>query len=684
MASLSPAPKLQFFSAAGVPLVGGKVYSYEAGTTTPLATYTSSAGNVENANPVILNSRGEGEIWLAQNSYKLVLKDSNDVEIWTVDNIAGAASQADLQALISSLSATSGASEIGFIQDYADAVARTVENKLREWVSVLDFGADPTGTTDSRAAIQLALDSGAKCVIFPEGTYLINSLSPDSPVPVVGYDNLNCFCLYINENIDIELLGFGATLKRTNSPINCSKYILFNVISDGIFKMDGFHVETPLGTPGAGNTPGTIIGHFENCNGLTLSNLTTVTTGGFEIFSCKNVVVDTVQLSEGIDHISFDTTSGVYSENITITNCQFYDVQFDSIDLNNAVKDFVIEGNVFVNANVVNLETEDRNEFIDIGGATYPIKNGVIANNVMIEEKGFGNRFIYVKQQTESLIIANNVMVWGQTRYTTVEGIKLNFSGSNIKISNNFIDNVDIGMNFENAVGANLIISDNTFKNFTQYGLNLEIGDAVITGNKFLVTDSSITSNLYGMRIDSAVSANVTNNVIDLYNSASSMGIRFTASNTGSPSNVSGNIVKNCGIGIVHNLGNANYTGNVISDCYGSAFSAVNSGKNITFNCNHMTDNFRNGQNVVIQSITCNATVQFLAVSNIVCNSNFIGEAARNTEIGLIKFDPTDAAANSSLMAVGNMISADCSVRQIDYTAGYANQVTANNLPTAA
>ena len=41
MAILSPLPKMQFFSTAGVPLVGGKLYTYAAGTTTPLATYTT-------------------------------------------------------------------------------------------------------------------------------------------------------------------------------------------------------------------------------------------------------------------------------------------------------------------------------------------------------------------------------------------------------------------------------------------------------------------------------------------------------------------------------------------------------------------------------------------------------------------------------------------------------------------
>jgi hypothetical protein len=89
MTVLSPSPKAQFLDASGAPLVGGKVYTYAAGTTTPLATYTTGAGTVANANPVILDSRGEANIWYTTGtSYKVVLADSADALIWTVDNIA--------------------------------------------------------------------------------------------------------------------------------------------------------------------------------------------------------------------------------------------------------------------------------------------------------------------------------------------------------------------------------------------------------------------------------------------------------------------------------------------------------------------------------------------------------------------------------------------------------------------
>ena len=86
-AMLTPSPKVQFFESNGEPLVGGKLYTYAAGTTVPLATYTDFTGNTTNANPVILDSRGEANVWLGPSRYKWVLYDADDVLIWSVDGI---------------------------------------------------------------------------------------------------------------------------------------------------------------------------------------------------------------------------------------------------------------------------------------------------------------------------------------------------------------------------------------------------------------------------------------------------------------------------------------------------------------------------------------------------------------------------------------------------------------------
>jgi hypothetical protein len=82
----------QFFTNNGTPLSGGKLYTYAAGTTTPLASYTSNSGVTAHANPIILDSAGRvpgGEIWLSSARYKFALYTSVNVLIATYDNVAG-------------------------------------------------------------------------------------------------------------------------------------------------------------------------------------------------------------------------------------------------------------------------------------------------------------------------------------------------------------------------------------------------------------------------------------------------------------------------------------------------------------------------------------------------------------------------------------------------------------------
>jgi hypothetical protein len=89
MAGLTPSPKQQIFGSDGLPLVGGKIYTYAGGTSTPIATYTDYTAATANTNPIILDSLGQANIWLVNTtSYKFIVKDANDVLLYTVDNIA--------------------------------------------------------------------------------------------------------------------------------------------------------------------------------------------------------------------------------------------------------------------------------------------------------------------------------------------------------------------------------------------------------------------------------------------------------------------------------------------------------------------------------------------------------------------------------------------------------------------
>lgn len=109
-ASLMPHPRQQFFTASGVPLAAGLIYTYAAGTSTPQAAYTDSTGAVALSNPIVLDAGGFASIWLSAANYKIVAMDANSVTQWTVDNVSSV-SQAELQAgnTFSSLTVTGNA-----------------------------------------------------------------------------------------------------------------------------------------------------------------------------------------------------------------------------------------------------------------------------------------------------------------------------------------------------------------------------------------------------------------------------------------------------------------------------------------------------------------------------------------------------------------------------------------------
>ena len=176
--SLAPTPKLQFFDANGAPLAGGLLYTYEAGSTTPLASYTDSTGVSANTNPIVLDSRGEANVWLENAIYKVALYSATNVLIWTVDNVSSA---------LALLAAPGGSALVGYLPAGTGAVETTVQTKLRQYVSVFDFMTSAqitdvqagTLAVDVTSAIQAAIDAvftaGGGGVFVPGGKYRITS-----------------------------------------------------------------------------------------------------------------------------------------------------------------------------------------------------------------------------------------------------------------------------------------------------------------------------------------------------------------------------------------------------------------------------------------------------------------------------------------------------------------------------
>jgi hypothetical protein len=153
---------IQMFSNIGIPLAGGSVETYLAGTTTPVTTYTDSTGTTQNQNPISLSPAGRLQsvggapvaCWVPQGTaHKMVILDSSSNFVMSIDNLTAINDPSTLLALLSTVSTPS-------VLGGADIVA----NAMRSY--------DVLATV--RAAQVPSLAAGQTLVIDLEGGTLVN------------------------------------------------------------------------------------------------------------------------------------------------------------------------------------------------------------------------------------------------------------------------------------------------------------------------------------------------------------------------------------------------------------------------------------------------------------------------------------------------------------------------------
>ena len=282
------APK--FTDLNNVPLAGGKLYFYQAGTLVPQAAYTDSTGLVALSNPLILDANGQGVFWLKVGlTYKINLTSSADVQQpnFPIDNIIADPSSG-IYTQLASTTAGQGDALIGVQQPVTGAAPRNQHLKNLDLISLTDFaGADPTGATNSDAALQAAINYGAFRV--PEGTFVIGT-------PMV-----------VNNHVAMIGVGMNRSIIKQASHANCN---LFNV--NGDYTLEAYNMQFDgngaLQTQAVGTTDGFAV----PIGSLVLDHCY------LHHFKCNVIRTGNVESTFGF---AFDINK--YAHDLSVTNCYF-------------------------------------------------------------------------------------------------------------------------------------------------------------------------------------------------------------------------------------------------------------------------------------------------------------------------------------------------------------------------
>ena len=235
------------------------------------------------------------------------------------------------------------------------AVATNVQEKLRETVSVKDFGAVGDGVTDDSSAIQAAIDS-ALSVLFPPATYLCSNVNVPSNRTLIGEGAT----LFTNGTSAIlSAIGVLGTLTLLTSDANSGDEFFSTTSASGFVEGGGYWLQAedePLDIPG--NKSGEV-GTVSSVSGLNInvesvvsgSYLTSDTAYAAPITFVENVTIKGLTFINGTyrDAPTSATNSlvqCVFTKNVKVINCSFNENNSAGIKFYNAI-DCVVKSNSF-------------------------------------------------------------------------------------------------------------------------------------------------------------------------------------------------------------------------------------------------------------------------------------------------------------------------------------------------
>jgi len=198
---LSPADVLKFFDTDGTPLVGGKVYTYQNGTgqTVPLATYQDRDGLVANANPIILDAKGEATVYLTIGSvYDFVIKRADNTAVRTRIAVSGETADILLRSDLGSTSSGKGLALVGLPAGFGMSQSSTgahwaqngagihrLNDRLLVGDATVNDGAFPNVTKDWFSTFQgtLGISTGS---LASSVMAALSGIDANSAIPILG------------------------------------------------------------------------------------------------------------------------------------------------------------------------------------------------------------------------------------------------------------------------------------------------------------------------------------------------------------------------------------------------------------------------------------------------------------------------------------------------------------------
>lgn len=248
MAVVMPAAKQAFFTSTGIPLVGGRVRTFVAGTSTPKATFSDAAGTIPNANPVVLDARGEALIYWA-GGYKVQLEDSTGAVIWTVDNyVASDSTPSDGITILPSAT----------VVDIGAATTRTVS--ITGVTGISSFGS--TGQEGAwrfvRFASVLVITHNATSMVLPGNNSVTTAANDSAIFYCTSPGNWVCTAYFRNSAVEPVVSPTGAlavvgAVSAGTPPFVLAPHALRNRVINGCFRVNQ---RAAPGTPFAVGTPG--------------------------------------------------------------------------------------------------------------------------------------------------------------------------------------------------------------------------------------------------------------------------------------------------------------------------------------------------------------------------------------------------------------------------------------------